>query len=381
MGAVTVAANAQKTYEGSKTTDNWFIGLSGGVYEPTAGTSFFGDMRPAVKLEIGRYFTPVFGLSASVQTGINDNNGNASSHLFNNGPGGNAAFDYTNVGLNGLFNISNLFGGYRGTPRPFELVAEAGAGWGHFYGLNAEQAARTDRDFMTVNFGLGLNFNVSEAVQINLKPAITYALGAKRGTSLDVNSSYLTFMAGFTYKFGNSNGTHNFKISDKLYTQAQIDDMNDRINDMRAAYDNALIDRDRAIGDLRSQLAAERAKEKTVVVNHTTTTTQLAPVVIFDKAKSVVNKSQQPSVQMIATYMRNHPDCRVTIKGYASPEGNTEFNQKLSENRAMAVYNMLVKTYKISPDRLTAQGLGETDEVFSENDWNRVCVFIEDGVK
>lgn len=379
LSVCAITANAQENLTGSKLTDNWFIGISGGVYEPTAGSKFFGDMRPSIKLEVGRYLTPVFGLSASVQTGINDNNGNYRSHLFSTHKGGNAAFDYTNVGLNGLFNISNFFGGYNGAPRPFELVAEAGAGWGHFYGVSSSDSPKKDKNFISVNFGLGLNFNVSEALQINIKPAITYALNGKDGNNMNVNSSYLTFMAGVTYKFKNSNGTHNFQLSDKQYTQEQIDEMNDRINRMRGTYENVISDKDYAITNLKSQLAAEKAKDKTIIVNKTTT--QLAPVVIFDQAKSVINKSQQPSVQMIATYMKNHPECTVTIKGYASPEGDKDFNQRLSEKRATAVYNMLVNTYKISPDRLKTEGLGATTEIFSENDWNRVCIFLENNAK
>ena len=38
---------------------------------------------------------------------------------------------------------------------------------------------------------------------------------------------------------------------------------------------------------------------------------------------------------------------------------------------------MLVNKYKIDEERLTVQGMGATNDVFSEADWNRVCTFIE----
>ena len=98
---------------------------------------------------------------------------------------------------------------------------------------------------------------------------------------------------------------------------------------------------------------------------------------IFQLGKSTIDASQKPSVAMIATYMKNHPTSKVAIYGYASPEGNAELNQKLSDARAKAVYDMLVNTYKIAPSRLTHKGLGVTDELFDENDWNRVATFIE----
>ena len=59
-----------------------------------------------------------------------------------------------------------------------------------------------------------------------------------------------------------------------------------------------------------------------------------------------------PSIRNHRQYMKNHPDAKVEIKGYASPEGSEELNQKLSEARANAVKNILVKTYKISAKRL-----------------------------
>lgn len=56
--------------------------------------------------------------------------------------------------------------------------------------------------------------------------------------------------------------------------------------------------------------------------------------------------------------MKNHKDAKVEIKGYASPEGSKEINEKLSVARAEAVKNILVKRYKISADRLTTKGMG-----------------------
>ena len=71
--------------------------------------------------------------------------------------------------------------------------------------------------------------------------------------------------------------------------------------------------------------------------------------------------------------MKSHKEATVTIKGYASPEGSVEINKKLAAARANAVKDMLVKTYKISADRIQAEGQGIGD-MFSEPDWNRVSV-------
>ncbi|MBQ4291728.1 MAG: OmpA family protein, partial [Muribaculaceae bacterium] len=61
------------------------------------------------------------------------------------------------------------------------------------------------------------------------------------------------------------------------------------------------------------------------------------------------------------------------IKGYASPEGSKEINDKLSKDRAAAVKNLLVNKYKIAADRIATQGCGVGD-VFDQPEWNRVSI-------
>ena len=379
MIASVCTANAQTSYEGSKFFDNWSIGLQGGVYEPTMGQNMIKDMRLAINLDIQKQITPVFGVGVNYMVGINANNANSRSFTFSNGyfPA-KTAIDFSNLSFNGLVNLSNLFAGYKGEPRVFETVLRAGAGWGYVMGDRANGNV-LGRNTETFTAGLDFNFNMGKAKawQINLKPSITYYAWGK---GFDGRQSHLQLLAGVTYKFKNSNGTHNFVINTKKYTQEDVDALNARINSYKSeaeALNRTVGQNNKTIADLKSELAAERSKEKTVISTTNTTTTQLAPVVIFGQGKKVVDASQKPSVAMIATYMKNHPESKVRIQGYASPEGNPEFNQKLSEARAQAVYDMLVKTFGISKDRLSCKGMGVTDELFDENDWNRVATFIE----
>jgi outer membrane protein OmpA-like peptidoglycan-associated protein len=80
---------------------------------------------------------------------------------------------------------------------------------------------------------------------------------------------------------------------------------------------------------------------------------------------------------MIAKYMKNHPEANLKVQGYASPEGSAELNQKLSEQRAEVVKNALIKKYKIAASRITTEGLGATDKLSDEVDFNRVAMFID----
>ena len=81
----------------------------------------------------------------------------------------------------------------------------------------------------------------------------------------------------------------------------------------------------------------------------------------------------------MATYLNNHRNAVVVIKGYASPEGSAELNERIANQRAQAVKDMLMKKYRIDARRITAEGQGIGD-MFSEPDWNRVsvCTLIDE---
>ena len=136
------------------------------------------------------------------------------------------------------------------------------------------------------------------------------------------------------------------------------------------AANNANAQKDAQIAQLKKALAD--CENKPVVEAKAA---NLQPSVIFRQGKSVIDKSQEANVEMIAKYMKNNKDAKVKISGYASPEGSKELNQKLSEDRAAAVKNMLVKKYKIAADRLETEGLGATDKLFDEVEFNRVALF------
>lgn len=366
-----VAANAQTAIESSNFFDNWSLGIQGGVYEPTLRQNVFKDMRAGVNLELAKQVSPVFGFSASYFAAINPNNFEGKNYAFpSHALGAKTAFDFSNLSVNGLVNLSNLFGGYKGEPRPFEVVARAGAGWGYImrdcypqydaFGDSESSFFNT----VTATFGADFNFNLGKekAVSVNIKPAITFW---EVQTGLNAANSHLQLLAGITYHFKNSNGARYFKTYDVGAMQAEID----RLNEELAKKPKEV--------EVIKEVIKEVEKPVTQVVT-VQETTQLAPVVIFGQGKSTIDASQRPSVAMIATYMKNHPTSKVNINGYASPEGNPELNQKLSEARAKAVYDMLIKSYGIKADRLSYKGLGVTDELFDENDWNRVATFIEE---
>lgn len=358
MAAATISA---QTVLESKTFDNVYIGINGGLATKATGHAWLKDMNPNVGLRIGRNFTPVFGLAAESNVYFKNTNGHTTGTVVNG----------MNTSLLGTTNLTNLFGGYKGEPRLFELTALYGLGWGHVFGHPTENYKA---DMLTSKAALDFGFNLGQkkAWQLYIEPAMIWALNGNgyQGVKYDVNRASFQLNVGLVYKFKNSNGSHNFVVAE-LRDQAEIDILNNKINHLRgelAGKDDEIADMDRQIAELKQQLADCQ--------NQTTTACErLQPVVIFRQGKSTIDRAQYASIELIAKYMKDNQDAKVEIKGYASPEGSAKFNQKLSQARAEAVKKALVKRYNISADRIEAKGMGATNKLSERVEFNRVATF------
>lgn len=376
---MTLAASAQ-VLEESKTFDNFYIGVNGGVSTKMTGQNgWLGGLNPNAGLRVGRWFTPVFGFAVE---------GNAYFSNKSNEPGfmpeKKTFVRYTNVGAIATVNISNWFGGYLGEPRTCELIAVAGLGWGHQFGTNDNMKLNNlNNTTAKAGFDLAFNLGASKAWQIYVEPAVTWGLNGPApitvndkyvektytGTQFNVNRANFQLNAGVVYKFKNSNGTHNFKVA-SLRNDAEIDRLNGIINGLRSDLDA----KDRENARLQKLLDECNARE-CPPCPECKEVANLQPTVIFRQGKSVIDPAQYAPIELIASYMKNHPEANVKIDGYASPEGPLELNKKLSVDRANAVKNALVKKYRISANRLSVEGHGPTDKLFDQVEFNRVVTF------
>ena len=320
-------ADGQTALTGNKFADNWAIGVNAGGTTPLTHHSFFKNMRPVVGVHVDKYLTPAFGLSLEAMGSFNTT-------------GSKTAFDASNVSLLGLVNLGNLFAGYNGAPRLFEVEAVAGIGWLHYY---VNSGMGEDRNSMSSKLGLNFNFNLGEskAWTLAVKPALVYDMNAM-GTEAVRFRHYFTEV--------------------RPYDQAEVNQLNAQINRLRAEADNTakvLQDANRKVSDLESELAACRNRKPEVVKDTIDNSKKLLESVItFRQGRIGIDNSQLPNVERIATYLRNHKEAGVVIKGYASPEGSAEVNERIARQRAEAVRNMLVNRYRIAKDRIVAEGQG-----------------------
>lgn len=366
----TASAEPRTVVTASKAQDNIYVGVNGGAITAVKGESSFETFSPNFGIRVGKNFTTVLGIAVEGTAYFSTN------RVYN----GKTFIQGVDVYGLATANLNNLFAGYKGQPRAFEIIAVGGFGYQWVF-RPAGKSENVSRYVSKVGVDFAYNFGSDKQWQVYLEPTMNWALDNTRKADFiqyDINNAGLALKAGVNYKFKTSNGTHNFAI-EQLRDQQEIDGLNAKINAARAEADAAkaaAAAKDAQIAQLKKALADCEAKP--AVVKKETKTEAYMPPVVFQVGKSVVDKNQQQTVDLIAKYMKKNKDSKLEISGYASPEGDAAKNQALSEARANAVKNMLVKKYKIAADRISTVGKGVmvgegSDDI--EPEFKRIALF------
>jgi len=86
----------------------------------------------------------------------------------------------------------------------------------------------------------------------------------------------------------------------------------------------------------------------------------------FNSSKAVLNESMKTILDPIAETLMTYPGTDAMIKGHTDSSGPEEFNQKLSEDRAMAVSAYLMDK-GIDSSRIESVGVGSSEPI-DDND-------------
>lgn len=302
-----VGVNAQTAYEAAKVFDNVSVGVTGGISSPLN----FNSVTPFntnFGIRLQKDFTPVVGVQAEGLAFVNGN------HFANDV---NTWVKATNVGVNGVLNLSNLIGGYKGSPRVFEVSTVTGIGWLYKWD--------TSSNYLSSKTGVDLAFNLGNEKQhsIVLTPAVYWNLSSGNGVEFNRNHAQLAVNVAYVYHFKTSNGTHHFKTYD-------IGAKNDEIN------------------KLKEKLVSEGKKNQSLIEENTKLNSQLAAlnskgdtlnmkwVVEFEQGKSELSSKAKEELKNVIDAKK-----LVCVVAKASPEGSKDTNKKLSDERAAVVTKYL----------------------------------------
>ena len=311
MAFCAIMVNAQTVVQTSKTFDNTYVGIEGGVSTPLTFDELF-PLNPTATLRIGKQFTPVWGAEVEGTSWF----GSHASYGFAD------RFDGINhnairgiyVGVNGTVNLTNLFRGYNGKPRTFEVSTVVGTGWLHGFTPNVSDRYNNHLGAKT---GLDFAFNLgrSKAHTIAIRPAVLWNLSQPGNGVGDLafnsKGAQLYVGLGYVYHFKTSNGTHYFETYD-------IGCLNDEIN------------------RLNSELQKKPREVVREVVREVRVPMFLDNEVVVFFAKGsyeLTNEAKEALKKVHGT---------VNIYGFASPEGSASVNEKLANRRAQVVADYLV---------------------------------------
>jgi outer membrane protein OmpA-like peptidoglycan-associated protein len=372
-----LSASAQEEYPKTVYDHNpyWYIQLQGGA-QYTLGEIDFSDLiSPNVQVALGRQFSPVFGARLAVNAWQSKAGIEAAGNTYK------WKWMYVAPGIDLTFNLSNLFCGFNPN-RIFNFSV--------FGGLGA-------------NIGWDNKIDDIKAAAAALYPLTTTATGTSENTQYAWDGTKVRV-------FGRAGVAADFKVSDAvtLGLEVNANTLSDRYNSKKAGnwdwYFNALAGVKINLGKTYStrtieapkvpEKVVERVIERVVekpapqVVEPTRAVAEKKEVedtkfrrdIFYLKAgKTWIDKSEYKKVKEVADYMKEHPNCTVEITGYADRgTGNPKINNNLSQRRAQAVANMLMRNYGIKKNRIKVDYKGDTIQPFAKEIENRVAIAICD---
>lgn len=373
-GTNAVTVNAQ---EKQKASDNIFIG--GGVGAMTVLNDGLNSPTLNINLQVGKYLTPTWGIrgvvSGAWQSLEKQDNGYSKY-----------CKKFGEINLDAMLNLNSLFGN-KNVNRAVDVyvfggptmnIASAVDGAIVFKGdenitlpegggktdvtLTPESvfAAHGAKARVGATVGLGLGFNLSNKLALTLEGryGVTPSIFGN-GSDCRKAESTARLNIGAIYTFGGK----------KFISNASVDQ--DAIN--------------REVNKYRSELAqaqADLANAKNALANAKPVTKEVVkeievagPRAIFFKIGSArIDDYGMVNIQLAAKILKANPDKKYKIAGYADKAtGSASWNQKLSEKRAQAVYDALIKE-GVDKDQLELVGFGGTANMFGRNYLNRVVI-------
>jgi outer membrane protein OmpA-like peptidoglycan-associated protein len=83
--------------------------------------------------------------------------------------------------------------------------------------------------------------------------------------------------------------------------------------------------------------------------------------IYFSFNSDAIREESEPTLKEIGEILRKHPDWKLSVNGHTDSIASDKYNLALSQKRAAAAKDALVKRYGVNPARLVTSGLGESE--------------------
>ncbi len=368
MGCTAVSAQEAKTV--NVFNPHWYGQIQiGGQY--TLGEIGFGKLlSPNAQIGVGYNFNKVVGARLSVnawQSKAGQNVDGMDQQKWK--------WNYVAPMVDATFNLTNLFCEYN----PERVVTV-----GVFGGLGAN-IAWNNKEAATANNNIAAHY--SSLASLTGKQPLGYLWNDANGEGTK---------ARFVARIG---ANVDFRLSDKvsLGIEASANTLSDKYNSKKAGnpdwYFNALVGLKVAFGKTHTTKSVPACPPVERVIERIVEKPAPAPApreeakkaaekkeyrcdIFFPIGNSVIAKSQNDKILDIVQFLKENPDAKVTMTGYADKgTGSDAINDKIAAKRAQTVYDTLAAK-GIDKSRMTKDSKGSTVQPFDDNDMNRVTICI-----
>ena len=368
MGAA--PAQAQQK-EQTKFAPHWYVQPQAGISWTTGEASLGKLLSPAAQLSVGRQFSPLFGLRLGA-SGWQGRNWQVT-------PAEEYKWKHVQASLDATLSLTNAFGGFS-PDRRWNAYAFLGGGLNIAFDNDDANRLAVGHpvEFSKVwngtcyspaaRGGLGVEYALSERVSLGLEANINMLpdkWNSKHGTDADWQNHLLV---GVKIALG--------KTSERSVVEQPVQPV---IQEQAVVEKKPVVEEQTVVTQFQEeapQTAAEAVDEPETVVEQPVAETKDEVKIYFAFNSSRISQQEAAKLRKLARYMRKHRGSRVTISGYASPEGRRRYNKALSGWRATAVKECLV-SYGVGASRIKTEAKGEIDLGNVRESRSAICITLE----
>lgn len=217
---------------------------------------------------------------------------------------------------------------------------------------NSQTPNIPDKARAELDAGFGLDMKLSDDWAINGEFAYHLTnnsdLDGAITSNLEQRDAYITLNAGVKYIFSHGADSKQCPVYDGIEAQDLTD--YDRIEDMIIKHSKEVVK------TILIDTCFEKLTDDEIILNG----------VNFDFDKSTLLPESYVVLDKVVDILNKNKNIQIEIRGYADATGTNEYNQKLSERRAVAVRDYLVSK-GIASSRLTPVGYGERNPIESND--------------
>ena len=351
---------------------HWYVQPQVGMSWTTGEASFGKLLSPAAQLSLGRQFSPLFGLRLGA-SGWQGRNWQVT-------PAEEYKWKHVQASLDATLSLSNAFGGYD-ADRRWNAYAFLGGGLNVAFdnddanvlaaGHPIEFSKHWDGTYCSpaVRGGLGVEYALSERVALGVEANVNMLpdkWNSKPGSDADWQNHLLV---GVKIALGKT--TQRTIVEPAAIIEPVVEPVVE-------PGPEPVVEEQPIVSQPveEAPTTAAVAEEKAPVVEQPVAEKKDEVKIYFAFNSSRISKQEAAKLRQVANFMRSHRDVRLTIEGYASPEGRSDYNMCLSGWRATAVKECLV-SYGVDASRIDTEAKGEVELDDAKESRSAICITIE----